>query len=109
MKYIHSLKELPKEQWAFAGGKAKSLAYMMQNTKLRIPSGYVILSNAIADGKLKEPAQQELTHLMKSLDTSTPYAVRSSALNEDGEQASFAGQYETVTDVPRDGIPAAVE
>ncbi len=109
MKYIHSLKELPKEQWAFAGGKAKSLAYMMQNTKLRIPSGYVILSNAIENGKLKESAQQELTHLMKSLDTSTPYAVRSSALNEDGEQASFAGQYETVTDVPRDGIPAAVE
>ena len=37
-----------------------------------------------------------------------PFAVRSSALGEDGADASFAGQLETVLDVPVDDVAAAV-
>lgn len=37
-----------------------------------------------------------------------PVAVRSSACNEDGTQYSFAGQYETVLNVHREGVIAAI-
>lgn len=151
MTYLYPLDELPKELQGLAGGKARSLAHMMQNTKLRIPSGYVILASALdacegqaahgaasagqagqtqADQALASEgqadqvlaggtqaqaglvlcpaAQAELGALLTSLDDKVTYAVRSSALNEDGEVASFAGQYETVTDVKREDIPEAV-
>lgn len=158
MTYLYPLDELPKELQGLAGGKARSLAHMMQNTKLRIPSGYVILASALEASKgqaahgaasagqagqtladqaradetqalaskgqadqvlaggtqaqaglvLCPAAQAELGALLASLDDKVTYAVRSSALNEDGEVASFAGQYETVTDVKREDIPEAV-
>ena len=47
MTYLYPLDELPQELQGLAGGKARSLAHMMQNTKLRIPSGYVILASAL--------------------------------------------------------------
>lgn len=108
MTYLYPLDELPKELQGLAGGKARSLAHMMQNTKLRIPSGYVILASALENDFLCPAAQAELGALLASLDDKVTYAVRSSALNEDGEVASFAGQYETVTDVKREDIPEAV-
>ena len=37
-----------------------------------------------------------------------PFAVRSSAVGEDGSSASFAGQYETVLGVGLDELPNAV-
>ncbi|MBO4748964.1 MAG: hypothetical protein J5546_01465, partial [Lachnospiraceae bacterium] len=86
----------------------RSLAHMMLNTKLRIPQGYVILASAWEEEN-KAAAQAELEALLASLDDQVTYAVRSSALNEDGEVASFAGQYETVTDVRREDIPQAVQ
>ena len=108
MTYLYPLDELPKELQGLAGGKARSLAHMMQNTKLRIPSGYVILASALENDFLCPAAQAELGALLASLDDKVTYAVRSSALNEDGEVASFAGQYETVTDVKREDILEAV-
>ena len=38
-----------------------------------------------------------------------PFAVRSSGIAEDGAEHSFAGMYETVLDVRRDDLPAAVD
>lgn len=109
MKYIFELKSLPEKKALLAGGKAGSLSHMLKNTNIRIPKGYVILADASSEGKLKEDAKLELKSLCEKLDTSVTYAVRSSALNEDGCENSFAGQYETVTDVKVEDIPQAVD
>ena len=108
MKYIYGLKELPEDKYGFAGGKASSLSRMMRNLKVLIPEGYVILSEAFGGSILKEDAAGELKELIAGLSGDVTYAVRSSALNEDGEGASFAGQYETLTDVKKEDIEKAV-
>ena len=108
MKYIFDLRFLPIEKQARAGGKASSLSLMIKNLKMNIPSGYVILADGFRDGNLTEDAQKELTELLPKLNKNKTYAVRSSAIGEDGESNSFAGQYETITDVTVDKISDAV-
>ena len=101
MKYIFPLNKLPYDKQRLSGGKASSLAGIIQNTHIRVPEGYVLLSDAFEGFELKKEAEKELDDLVKILDDKTTYAVRSSALNEDGENASFAGQYETKTNVKK--------
>ena len=109
MRYIYDLKDIPEERIRMAGGKARSLNFMMTSAKLAVPGGSVILADGIECGALKHDAQKELDDLIASLDRKVTYAVRSSAVNEDGNKASFAGQYETVTDVKADEIREAVK
>ena len=99
MKYIFDLKTIPREKMDRAGGKASSLSLMMKNLKMNIPSGYVITADGFRDGKLTDEASEELNQTIAKLDRLKTYAVRSSAIGEDGENNSFAGQYETLTDV----------
>ena len=99
MKYIFELKNIPQDKMALAGGKAASLSLMMQNLKMNIPQGYVITADAFCDGKLKEEANAEFNQILSGLNRFKRYAVRSSAIGEDGENNSFAGQYETLTDL----------
>lgn len=74
-----------------AGGKAYGLA-QLQRMELRIPPAFVVLSASAG-----EPLPDLTAHLDALGDTAV--AVRSSAQGEDGADASFAGQYETVLDV----------
>ena len=108
MKYIFDLRSIPDDKLSLAGGKAASLSLMMRNLKMNIPSGYVITADAFRSGILCEEAQAELDSLIPRLDRNRTYAVRSSARGEDGAENSFAGQYETLTDVAADGIKDAV-
>lgn len=108
MEYIFGLDKIPENKISLIGGKAKSLSLMINNLKVNVPYGYVLTADATAKGILKSKAAEEIDELIKSLDKSMTYAVRSSALNEDGESASFAGQYETVTDVSVDEIKDAI-
>ena len=108
MRYIFDLRSLPIEKKSLAGGKASSLSLMIQNLKMNIPSGYVILADGFRDGNLTEDSQKELSGLLPKLNRNKTYAVRSSAIGEDGESNSFAGQYETLTDVEVDKITDAV-
>ena len=71
----------------------------MKNLKMNIPMGYVITAEGFRDGKLINEASEELNGIIAKLDRLKTYAVRSSAIGEDGENNSFAGQYETLTDV----------
>ncbi len=90
------------------GGKAESLGRMLR-MGLPVPSGYVISVEAFADGRLKSDAAAELTQLVKKLSAGHhTYAVRSSAVGEDGAENSFAGAYETVLDVKPADIEKAV-
>lgn len=65
-----------------------------------------IKSSSRADREL----QAGLNNFLSSCpSTSTRFAVRSSSTAEDQGAASFAGQYETCLNVPREGILAAIK
>jgi pyruvate,water dikinase len=108
MDHIFELKSIPADKMSLAGGKASSLSLMMKNLKMHIPSGYVITADAFSNGELRKEASSELDLLLTQLSKNKTYAVRSSALGEDGANNSFAGQYETLTDIAVDGIRDAV-
>ncbi|MGN1107168.1 MAG: PEP/pyruvate-binding domain-containing protein [Huintestinicola sp.] len=107
MKYIFSFKEITENVSALCGGKGASLARLTK-MGMPVPDGYVITASAFDEDILPE-AMAELKTLISGLSDRYTYAVRSSALSEDGENASFAGAYETVTDVKRDDIVSAVK
>lgn len=75
------------------GGKAKSLALLRQKC-FPVPEGFVIT----ADQSIEALSQAEL---MKQIDSigGFPVVVRSSAINEDGAEQSFAGIYESFLNV----------
>ena len=73
-------------------------------------AGLMALSTRIADLVLTTPLPQELEDQLWMHVTprsSVRYAVRSSALDEDQSGASFAGQYQSVLNIPPDGIADA--
>ncbi|MBO4687670.1 MAG: phosphoenolpyruvate synthase [Clostridiales bacterium] len=107
-KYIYPLKSVPKDKYDVVGGKGASLAHMISDLSLPVPSGYVLISDAVVNGEVREEALAELADLTTRLSPGNTYAVRSSALSEDGSEASFAGQYETLTDVRVENICSAV-
>ena len=109
MEYIFELGKVP--EWAMnkIGGKALSLDLMIRELRLNVPYGYVVTASAVEDGKIRDKAKEEIRLLESKLSSKDTYAVRSSALSEDGDNASFAGQYETVTDVAAEGILEATE
>jgi len=83
------------------GGKAAQLAQLVR-LGLRVPEGFVIVD--AAPGRL--PA--ELDEFSSRLEGAV--AVRSSALEEDGAERSFAGQFESILGVSgAPAIRAAVE
>jgi pyruvate,water dikinase len=91
------------------GGKAASLSLMIRNLKVSVPGGYAIISDAFENGSVKEEALAELNSLVSHLPQNVTYAVRSSAIGEDGLNRSYAGQYETLTDVKPEEIVDAVK
>ena len=85
-----------------AGGKAHGLKQLM-DWQLPCPDGFVIL-----DANRSVP-EAELAAFYRQLGEGK-VAVRSSAPGEDGEQASFAGQYATLLDVQGlDHLRSAIE
>lgn len=81
------------------GGKAAGLARLIA-LGVRVPPGFILRS---ADGDALPP---DLIQHAAAL--GPRLAVRSSAMGEDGEDASFAGQYETILDVAPPDVPDAV-
>ena len=105
MKYIHKLLKLPHE--LNFGGKAEALNILMQN-KVPVPEGYAVAAEAFENGVLCTEAEKELAALIKKLPHKYNYAVRSSAVGEDGAEDSFAGAYDTVLNITADKIPDAI-
>ena len=94
---IVSFRNITNDQLQDCGGKGASLVKLTK-AGLPVPNGYVLFAGSD----------------INEVDTinwipNKTYAVRSSALNEDGEQASFAGAYETITDVKSADIKHAVK
>ncbi len=66
------------------GGKARGLAFL-KKAGMNIPETFVVT----------EFSKQELKKFITSLPNHRAYAVRSSASGEDGEELSFAGQFDS--------------
>lgn len=107
MKYIFSFKDISEDVSKICGGKGASLARLTK-MGMPVPEGYVITAGAFDSG-ITSNALAELETLLSGLSDKCTYAVRSSAVSEDGENASFAGAFETVTDVRREDIITAVK
>ena len=103
MGFTYRFDNIPDAELARCGGKGASLIRMTR-MGLPVPEGIVITAGAATD----EVARKEIEDAIAQLPDNCTYAVRSSALNEDGSDNSFAGQYETLTDVAKTDIFEAV-
>lgn len=93
---------------ALAGNKAASLA-VLRRAGFEVPPGVVVSAEAIRglDAELPTAVRAALADVPDLLGQG-PWAVRSSSTAEDSEQASFAGQFETVLNVDLGGLADAV-
>lgn len=107
------------------GGKAKNL-FALQKLGINVPKWAVVPQNVLLEQlhgskavdevkiglkelKVPENVMQELASYFGNDHQSKKYAVRSSAIDEDGKKYSFAGQYETFLHVPFSGIEQAIK
>lgn len=86
------------------GGKAANLSTMMR-AGLPVPSGFAVGLKAFVDGELDKQAVHDIQML---LNDNKLYAVRSSALAEDAESASWAGQFETFLNTKPEDVIAKI-
>jgi len=93
---------------ALAGNKAATLA-LLRRAGFVVPPGVVLSADALngVDDELPALVRGTLTNVPDLLGPG-PWAVRSSGTAEDSEQASFAGQFETVLNVDLAGLADAV-
>jgi len=104
--YVSQLSGVVETDSSLVGGKAANLAKLIQ-ANLPIPNGIVVgLSAFNSEGSLNEDAKKLVA---QTLDDSKLYAVRSSALAEDAEGASWAGQFETFLDTKMEDVIAMIE
>ncbi|MFT3887801.1 MAG: PEP/pyruvate-binding domain-containing protein [Arachnia sp.] len=103
---VYLLDALPPHETS-AGGKARALARLTR-AGLPVPRGLVVLPRAFEDERLTPTATAALAVELHRFPAGQRFAVRSSALTEDSADASFAGAYESVLDVPADEVVAAI-
>jgi phosphohistidine swiveling domain-containing protein len=87
------------------GGKAASLGDLLA-AGMRVPDGVVLTAAA---GTLPSAARTSLIQAAVGDLGAGPFAVRSSAVAEDGAEHSYAGIFESVLDVAGADVPAAVD
>jgi pyruvate,water dikinase len=91
------------------GGKAGALA-RLASMKMPIPEWFVVAPMAYArDGVPARLATEIIATAREIAPGATFFAVRSSALDEDGAEHSFAGQLDSFLFVPAERIPEKVE
>ena len=105
-----TFEQITADQRRLVGGKGLALAAMHQDG-LPVPPGFVITTKTYHQyhGRtLPASVSTKLTGAFDKLE-SQRVAVRSSAIAEDGPDASWAGQFATVLDVTRDRLPDAIQ
>lgn len=116
-KYIFKPGDTPDA--SLMGGKANALARLADSPLGgRIPAWFVLGSNAFVQNEKNSSGPSLLPGAARALkkelaalasDGATLFAVRSSAVGEDGASASFAGQLKTELQVSAQDVPMAVE
>lgn len=95
------------EHAASTGNKAATLS-RLRRAGYPVPPGVVVSAEALDAGDdLSAAVEESLTNVADIIGPG-PWAVRSSSTVEDAEQASFAGQFETVLGVDERGLADAV-
>lgn len=105
MNYIKRFNEISKTDVGLVGGKGGSLGEMTQ-AGIPVPPGFVVTTEVYQqyhDMGLPEDLQQQILQLFDELKLGR-VAVRSSAIAEDSADTSWAGQFETILNVDRDGL-----
>ena len=103
-KALYTFEELTSDLQPLAGGKGGSLAKLYQSG-YPVPEGFIIPVSAFADDQLLPEAWaqvQDQLDLLRAGDGGRAFAIRSSALSEDSEQASFAGEFESRLNLSND-------
>lgn len=89
------------------GGKATELGAALR-AELPVPDGIAVSHDFVEQLVENGEQQSELVEGINALDG--PYVVRSSGIGEDSQEASFAGQHETVVNVvDPEGVIEALE
>ena len=85
------------------GNKTTSLNWLLKKG-FQIPVSWVVPADALQELAAGEPGAREAfqVSLQAALDPDRRYAVRSSANLEDGPDASYAGQFQSLLDIPGD-------
>ena len=96
------------EHLATIGGKARNLHRLHRHEQLTIPRWLVLPATGDTASLLPDDWQAQLRDYFGQDAESRTYAVRSSALDEDGGAHSFAGQYETYLHVPFEEVGAHI-
>lgn len=95
---------------AYVGGKAASLSRLA--SKHTVPHGFAISAIEAAEHAVVDGLLPAIEHAYRTLGercgiTHPPVAVRSSAVDEDGADASFAGQHDTYLNIR--GVEAVLD
>lgn len=90
---------------ARAGGKGAVLAELAD--AFDVPEFFVVPTDAFGPEGLLPQALTDLETALSALGTG-PFAVRSSAVDEDGAEAAHSGQFDTLLNVAPDGVIQAV-
>lgn len=102
MSTIHWLGETDCHHESIVGGKAASLSRLA--SLHRVPHGFAIPALAATEGSLSRTLIAAIERAYLTLgercgEPAPAVAVRSSAIDEDGAQASFAGQHDTYLNI----------
>ncbi len=103
---VRALGEVGYNQVALVGGKAASLGEMLR-AGIPVPPGFVITTDAFQTGMTDE-LKQEITEAYETLGVQR-VAVRSSAVAEDSQEASWAGQLDSYLNTTKSDLIEAVK
>ncbi|MET9357467.1 PEP/pyruvate-binding domain-containing protein [Streptomyces sp. NPDC006617] len=103
---VPDLRSLRAADTPVVGGKAAGLGELTA-IGLPVPPG-VVLPARFLNGNDERALADLLPGLVRERGVRPPFAVRSSALCEDGEHASFAGQFHSELEVDEAGLAGAV-
>ncbi len=102
---VRRLSEVRMADVSEVGGKAGGLGDLLAEG-VRVPDGVVLTAGAT---RMTADERRSLLQQAASALGGGRFAVRSSGVAEDGNERSYAGMYETVLDVPAEGLEAAID
>ncbi len=111
MSFVKFFEDVNVDDLSLVGGKGLSLGRMI-NAGIPVPSGFVITTKLHEEFKNNgEITEQTIVELNDAFDKlgAERVAVRSSAISEDSETASWAGQFESYLNVGRNDLIARLK